>query len=220
MQSPIFEHSLKQSVLAIALLQAFAAHAQTLAADQPMAEVVVSATRWTASDRASVAGFSNRPLLQTADPRRKLEELMAQREPLYRSIADLVIDTGRPNVQSMVQTILDQLDALEAGRTRRAKAASMNGQAHINLNVELGERSYPIAIGPGGRLFLDDASDSVSLHVVSSYLMDTVSWSTALAPGSSFNRNPDGTAGAPLSSHGTLSALPSSAGRRVDGSVF
>jgi shikimate kinase/3-dehydroquinate synthase len=91
----------------------------------------------------------NRPLLQTADPRRKLEELLAQREPLYREIADLVIDTGRPNVQSMVQTILDQLEALEAGRARRARAASMNNQAHINLNVDLGERSYPIAIGPG-----------------------------------------------------------------------
>ncbi|MET0982096.1 MAG: bifunctional shikimate kinase/3-dehydroquinate synthase AroKB [Telluria sp.] len=91
----------------------------------------------------------NRPLLQTADPRRKLEELMAQREPLYREIADLVIDTGRPNVQSMVQTILDQLDALEGGRARRARATSMNQQAHINLNVDLGERSYPIAIGPG-----------------------------------------------------------------------
>jgi 3-dehydroquinate synthase len=91
----------------------------------------------------------NRPLLQTADPRRKLEELLAQRDPLYREIADLVIDTGRPNVQSMVQTILDQLDALEAGRARRTRAASMNEQAHINLNVDLGERSYPIAIGPG-----------------------------------------------------------------------
>ena len=91
----------------------------------------------------------NRPLLQTADPRRKLEALLAQRDPLYREIADLVIDTGRPNVQSMVQTILEQLDALAAGRARRAKAASMNQPAQLTLNVELGERSYPIAIGPG-----------------------------------------------------------------------
>ncbi|XYJ12815.1 bifunctional shikimate kinase/3-dehydroquinate synthase AroKB [Telluria sp. B2] len=90
----------------------------------------------------------NRPLLQTADPRRKLEQLLAQREPLYREIADLVIDTGRPNVQSMVQTILEQLDALAAGRARRAKTP-MNQAAQLTLNVELGERSYPIAIGPG-----------------------------------------------------------------------
>ncbi|MFC5459596.1 bifunctional shikimate kinase/3-dehydroquinate synthase AroKB [Massilia niabensis] len=97
----------------------------------------------------------NRPLLQTADPRRKLEELLAQREPLYREIADLVIDTGRPNVQSMVQTILDQLEALEGGRARRARATSMNEQAHLNLNVDLGDRSYPIAIGPG---VIDDSA--------------------------------------------------------------
>ncbi len=96
----------------------------------------------------------NRPLLQTADPRKKLEQLLAQREPLYREIADLVIDTGRPNVQSMVQIILDQLDALNSARSRRARA-SMNQTAHTNLNVELGERSYPISIGPG---VLDDAT--------------------------------------------------------------
>nr|WP_314544242.1 bifunctional shikimate kinase/3-dehydroquinate synthase AroKB [uncultured Massilia sp.] len=100
----------------------------------------------------------NRPLLQTADPRRKLEDLTAQREPLYREIADLVIDTGRPNVQSMVQTILDQIAALEAARARKART-TMNEQqacttAFTNINVDLGERSYPIAIGRG---LLDDA---------------------------------------------------------------
>ncbi|MET0857385.1 MAG: bifunctional shikimate kinase/3-dehydroquinate synthase AroKB [Telluria sp.] len=94
----------------------------------------------------------SRPLLQTADPRRKLEELLLQREPLYREIAELVIDTGRPNVQSMVQTILDQLETLEAARRKRypASSQSMNPQSSvITLNVDLGERSYPIAIGPG-----------------------------------------------------------------------
>src|SRR5450830_302875 len=97
----------------------------------------------------------NRPLLQTADPRAKLEALWAERDPLYREIADLVIDTGRPNVQSMVQTILDQLAAQENARARRHARTSMNEQAQITLNVELGERSYPIAIGPG---LLDDGA--------------------------------------------------------------
>nr|WP_159627880.1 bifunctional shikimate kinase/3-dehydroquinate synthase AroKB [Massilia puerhi] len=97
----------------------------------------------------------NRPLLQTADPRAKLEALWAERDPLYREIADLVIDTGRPNVQSMVQTILDQLAAQENARARRHARTSMNEQAQITLNLELGERSYPIAIGPG---LLDDAA--------------------------------------------------------------
>lgn len=97
----------------------------------------------------------NRPLLQIADPRKKLEELFAQRDPLYREIADLVIDTGRPNVQSMVQTILDQIAALEEARARRLAKTSMTEQAHLTLNVELGDRSYPIAIGPN---LLDDGA--------------------------------------------------------------
>jgi 3-dehydroquinate synthase len=110
--------------------------------------------------RANVASImlrtahdKNRPLLQTADPRKKLEELTAQREPLYREIADLVIDTGRPNVQSMVQTILAQLCALEqsgAGSGRSPEPSpSMSEQSRIQLNVNLGERSYPITIGAG-----------------------------------------------------------------------
>src|SRR5438094_7848185 len=97
----------------------------------------------------------DRPLLQTADPRRKLEALTSQREPLYREIADLVIDTGRPNVQSMVQTILDQLAAIKEARARSEARTRMNEQACISLNVELGERSYPIAIGRG---LLDDSA--------------------------------------------------------------
>jgi 3-dehydroquinate synthase len=97
----------------------------------------------------------NRPLLQTADPRQKLEDLTAEREPLYREIADLVIDTGRPNVQSMVQTILDQLAAIDNTRARSEAQARMNEQACISMNVELGERSYPILIGRG---LLDDAA--------------------------------------------------------------
>lgn len=53
----------------------------------------------------------NRPLLQTADPRSKLEQLSREREPLYLEVADFVIETGRPNVQSLVQTILSRLEA-------------------------------------------------------------------------------------------------------------
>ncbi|WP_370661334.1 bifunctional shikimate kinase/3-dehydroquinate synthase AroKB [Massilia terrae] len=96
----------------------------------------------------------NRPLLQTPDPRRKLEELTAQREPLYREVAHLVIDTGRPNVQSMVNSILDQIAALDAARARTRPASPMNEQKRINLDVSLGSRSYPIVIGRG---VLDDA---------------------------------------------------------------
>lgn len=34
----------------------------------------------------------NRPLLQVDDPLKKLEDLYAQRDPLYREIADIIVD--------------------------------------------------------------------------------------------------------------------------------
>jgi shikimate kinase / 3-dehydroquinate synthase len=51
----------------------------------------------------------NRPLLQTDDPKARIEELSQQRAPLYQEVAHIIIETGRPNVQSVVQTILGQL---------------------------------------------------------------------------------------------------------------
>jgi shikimate kinase len=51
----------------------------------------------------------NRPLLQTDDPHARLTELLAVRDPLYREIADLVVETdGRP-VKSVVKRILGQV---------------------------------------------------------------------------------------------------------------
>jgi len=51
----------------------------------------------------------NRPLLQTQDPYARLCELHAQRDPLYRATADLVVDSGRQSVQALGRTIAEQL---------------------------------------------------------------------------------------------------------------
>lgn len=55
----------------------------------------------------------NRPLLQTADPKARIEELARQRGPLYQEVAHITLETGRPNVQSVVQTILAKLEQVE-----------------------------------------------------------------------------------------------------------
>jgi shikimate kinase len=52
----------------------------------------------------------NRPLLATADPQRKLEELYALRDPLYREVADIVMDTGKQSVQTLAKDLLARLD--------------------------------------------------------------------------------------------------------------
>ncbi|MGC4241206.1 MAG: bifunctional shikimate kinase/3-dehydroquinate synthase AroKB [Herbaspirillum sp.] len=149
----------------------------------------------------------NRPLLQTADPRRKLEELSRQRDPLYREVADFVVETNRPNVQFLVQTIISHLElspkdgswlaepepnetvvfeSHSAVLTQGADGSTTLSRSHstqifhgaastepnlrsmnqntapaattiasLTLNVDLGERSYPIHIGRG---LLDDAT--------------------------------------------------------------
>ncbi|MBS0513525.1 MAG: shikimate kinase [Proteobacteria bacterium] len=47
----------------------------------------------------------NRPLLQVEDPRARIEELHRARDPLYREVADIVIDGGRGNPGTMVRQI-------------------------------------------------------------------------------------------------------------------
>ncbi len=49
----------------------------------------------------------NRPLLQTDDPRARLQQLFEQRDPLYREIADAVIDTGEQPVGTIVHRLED-----------------------------------------------------------------------------------------------------------------
>lgn len=99
----------------------------------------------------------NRPLLQTADPRKRIEELWHAREPLYREVADLIIETGRTNVQFLVQTILNQLvpnscecQEMHADIDQHSQEAGMTTLPSLSntLQVSLGDRSYPITIGP------------------------------------------------------------------------
>jgi shikimate kinase len=53
----------------------------------------------------------NRPLLAGGDPLAKLRELHEQRDPLYRSIADVVLETGTQSVQALARQLLDRLEA-------------------------------------------------------------------------------------------------------------
>ena len=52
----------------------------------------------------------NRPLLQTDDPRGKLEQLMTRRDPLYREVADMVVHTDDRSIKSVVKEILVRLE--------------------------------------------------------------------------------------------------------------
>ena len=51
----------------------------------------------------------NRPLLQAADPRARLTELYEIRDPLYREVAHLTVDTGNQSLTSLVNRLCQLL---------------------------------------------------------------------------------------------------------------
>jgi shikimate kinase len=51
----------------------------------------------------------SRPLLQGSDPLEKLHSLYRLRDPLYREIADIVVDTSRQSARTLLAQLLPQL---------------------------------------------------------------------------------------------------------------
>lgn len=60
---------------------------------------------------------ANRPLLNTDDPKARLEELYKVRDPLYRAVADFIIDTGQHSSRSAVRQILKAFNRAESSHT-------------------------------------------------------------------------------------------------------
>jgi shikimate kinase len=58
----------------------------------------------------------NRPLLQTEDPRSKLNELFQQRDPLYREVADIVIQSGKQSVHSLMLHLAGEIETYKKNR--------------------------------------------------------------------------------------------------------
>jgi shikimate kinase len=56
----------------------------------------------------------NRPLLQASDPYARLCELHAQRDPLYREVADVTVDTGTQSLKTLVAKLEQRLGDMPA----------------------------------------------------------------------------------------------------------
>ena len=50
-----------------------------------------------------------RPLLESTDPRATLQALLDTRDPMYREIADIVVETDGRKVKSVANEIIDQI---------------------------------------------------------------------------------------------------------------
>lgn len=60
-----------------------------------------------------VARDRTRPLLKASDPRQRIADLLAQREPLYEEVADVTLDTGAVPVAQVVRNLLPYLREFE-----------------------------------------------------------------------------------------------------------
>ena len=63
---------------------------------------------------------TQRPLLQVADPRQRLRDLYAVRDPIYREVAGITVDTAHRSAAVLVNLISMQID-LSAGSRQDAK---------------------------------------------------------------------------------------------------
>ena len=59
---------------------------------------------------ARTARDRNRPLLQTANPEAVLRKLFEERDPLYRSVADIIIETDQRNPRWVIQDLKKRLE--------------------------------------------------------------------------------------------------------------
>ena len=66
----------------------------------------------------------SRPLLQTPDPRAKLEELFALRDPLYRAVATIVIDTGNQSLGNLANRLEQRLHEHQLSTAKAGTPAS------------------------------------------------------------------------------------------------
>jgi len=57
---------------------------------------------------------ASRPLLKTPNPRATLAELLVAREPLYREVAHVTVDTGSQSASSLVGRVVAALRAHDA----------------------------------------------------------------------------------------------------------
>ncbi len=59
---------------------------------------------------ARTAHDRNRPLLQGTNPHARLRQLLEIRDPLYREVADVILDTSNRSIRVVVRELLQRLD--------------------------------------------------------------------------------------------------------------
>ena len=62
----------------------------------------------------------NRPLLACEDPKQRLQDLLQTRDPLYREVALLIVETGKPSVSKLVDLLVVRLAELDGAHAEES----------------------------------------------------------------------------------------------------
>ena len=73
-----------------------------------------------------VKGDTKRPLLQCDDPRKRISELMKEREEFYQKAADIVIDTNDKNIDKIADEIIKKVNIIRK-QEDKMKVLVLNG---------------------------------------------------------------------------------------------
>ena len=85
---------------------------------------------------ARTAKDRNRPLLQTPDPRGRLQELLLARDALYREVADAVVDTGGRTARSAEKEILAKIREPEHAKRQSKSPARGKRRGPLTETME------------------------------------------------------------------------------------
>lgn len=58
---------------------------------------------------------THRPLLNVSDPKAEIKKIIDQREPIYKAVADLIIDTSKMTIEQEVKEIEEFINAQNKG---------------------------------------------------------------------------------------------------------
>ena len=61
----------------------------------------------------------NRPLLQAGNPHAKLAELFQLRDPLYRQVSDIVVQSGRQNAHALMLRLAGEIESFSSKNLKR-----------------------------------------------------------------------------------------------------
>jgi shikimate kinase/3-dehydroquinate synthase len=137
--------------------------------------------RRTARDR-------NRPLLATGDARATLKRLLIEREPLYESVADIILDTGSSTISAVVQELIERVREFKlsqaAQRLHRPARGDLNVSSsplfptgtrpmHI-VEVATPGGHYPIHIAPGRLDYVGESipADATMVALITNPVVD------------------------------------------------